>query len=88
MVETVQRIHVWVLSVQRDGEARIVDTYANTKVRRNVTSGGSLGIDHESEDPTAGVPVNSGDPQRPKSPTQSAFAASRIDVDTDRGAHR
>jgi len=66
------------------GEARIVDTYANAKVKRNVTSRGSLGIDHEPEEPpTADVPVN---PQGPKTPTQSAFAASRIDLSSDQGA--
>ena len=71
------------------GEARIVDTYANTKVKRNVTSRGSLGIDHEPEEPPAtGVPVMPLDPRGPKSPTQSAFAASRIDVDTDGGAQK
>ena len=65
------------------GEARIVDTYANTKVKRNVTSSGSLGIDHEPEDPTAGVSVGLEDPRGPKSPTQSAFAARRIEVNTN-----
>ncbi len=69
------------------GEAKIVDTYANTKVKRNVTSTGSLGTHDEPEDPTAGAPVEPEDPRRgPKSPVQSAFAASRIDVSSDQGA--
>ena len=69
------------------GEARVVDTYANAKVKRNVTSGGSLGIDHEpGEPPSAGVPVKPDNPQKPKTPAQSAFAASRIDLSSDQGA--
>jgi len=68
------------------GEAKLVDTYANTKVKRNVTSNGSLSTHDDSEDPTAGAPVEPEDPREPKSPAQRAFAASRIDVSTDRGA--
>ena len=68
------------------GEARIVDTYANTRVKRNVTSTGSLGTRDRAEDPPVGVPVEPEDRRMPKSPAQSAFAASRIDVTGDRGA--
>lgn len=66
------------------GEARIVDAYANTKVKRNATSNGSLDIQDIPPAQAAGTrrPVG---PKAPMSPAQRALAASRIDVPTQRG---
>jgi hypothetical protein len=64
------------------GEARIVDAYANSKVKRNATSNGSLDIQ---ENPPEQAGAASWKPRRPKppmSPAQRALAASRIDVPT------
>jgi len=66
------------------GEARIVDSYANTKVKRNATSNGSLDI--QDDPPEATAPSRKPDsPKAPMSPTQRALAASRIDVPTEGG---
>jgi hypothetical protein len=66
------------------GEARIVDAYANTRVRRNATSNGSLDIQEDPpEQAAAGRKPDS--PKSPMSPAQRALVASRIDVPTQRG---
>ncbi len=65
------------------GEARIVDSYANTRIKRNITSRGSLGIQDEPEEPTAALSNDS--PPQPKTPAQSALAASRIDLSGNQG---
>lgn len=70
---------------QSYGEARIVDTYANSKVIRNLTSQGSLS---STEDPPEEDACNAGKPEAPvppMSPTQRALAASRMDVPTHGG---
>ena len=67
------------------GEARIVDSYANTKVKRNATSNGSLDIQDDPPEQAA-ASRRSDSPKAPMSPTQRALAASRIDVPTQRGA--
>jgi len=67
------------------GEARIVDAYANTKVKRNATSNGSLDIQ---EDPPEQAQAGERIPRRPQppmSPAQRALVASRIDVPTHQG---
>jgi hypothetical protein len=66
------------------GEARIVDAYANTKVKRNITSQGSLNIQEELPDQAAGT-RQPGGPKAPMSPAQRALAASRIEVPAQRG---
>ena len=67
------------------GEARIVDSYANTKVKRNATSNGSLDIQDDPPE-RAAASRRPDSPKAPMSPTQRALAASRIDVPTQRGA--
>ena len=67
------------------GEARIVDSYANTKVKRNATSNGSLDIQDDPPEQAA-ASRRPDSPKAPMSPTQRALAASRIDVPTQRGA--
>ena len=67
------------------GEARIVDAYANTKVKRNITSRGSLNIQEDPPDQAAGT-RQPGGPKAPMSPAQRALAASRIEVPAQRGA--
>ncbi len=67
------------------GEARIVDSYANTKVKRNATSNGSLDIQDDPPEQAA-ASQRPDSPKAPMSPTQRALAASRIDVPTQRGA--
>ena len=66
------------------GDARIVDSYANSKIRRNRTSRGSLGI---KEDPPeeAAPSLKPHDPKSPLSPTQRALMASRIELPTEQG---
>jgi len=65
-------------------EARIVDAFANTKVKRNATSNGSLDIQEDPpEQAAAGRKPDS--PRSPMNPAQSALLASRIDVPTQRG---
>jgi hypothetical protein len=66
------------------GEARIVDSYANTKVRRNATSRSSLDIQDDPPEDTAPSRKPDG-PNAPVSPAQRALTASRIDVPTQRG---
>ena len=68
------------------GEAKIVDSYANTRIKRNITSRGSLGIQDEPQEPTAGVKTDT--PPQPKTPAQSALAASRIDLSGNQGEQR
>jgi len=66
------------------GEARIVDAYANTRVRRNATSNGSLDIQEDPpEQAAAGRKPDS--PKSPMSPAQRALVASRIDLPTQQG---
>lgn len=63
-------------------EARIVDSYANTKVKRNTLSRGSLSIGEDPpEQPGSAVPTSPG-PTSPMSPAQRALAASRIQLST------
>jgi len=66
------------------GEAHIVDAYANTKVKRNTTSRGSLNIQEDPPEQAAGSRQPMG-PKGPMSPAQRALAASRIDVPTQPG---
>lgn len=66
------------------GDAHIVDAYANTKVKRNTTSRGSLNIQEEPPEQAAGSRQPVG-PKAPMSPAQRALAASRIDVPTQPG---
>jgi transposase len=68
------------------GEARIVDSYANSKVLRNRTSNGSLGTKDEPPEDTA-ASRKSHPPRAPLSPAQRALAASRIDLSTEAGAN-
>jgi len=63
------------------GQARIVDSYANTKVKRNATSNGSLDIQDDPPEQAA-ASRRPDSPKAPMSPTQRALAASRIDVPT------
>jgi hypothetical protein len=65
------------------GEARIVDSYANTRIKRNLLSNGSFGIQ---EDPPqeAAAGVKPEGPKAPLSPAQRALAASRLEVPTHR----
>jgi hypothetical protein len=66
------------------GEARIVDTYANTRIRRNATSNGSLDI--QEDPPEQAAPNRRPDgPNAPMSPAQRALAASRIEVPMEGG---
>jgi len=64
------------------GEARIVDAYANTKVKRNITSRGSLNIQEDPPEQAAGTRQPRG-PKAPISPAQRALIASRIEVPTE-----
>ena len=66
------------------GQARIVDSYANTKIKRNATSNGSLDIQDDPLEEAAGTRKPAG-PKAPMSPAQRVLAASRIDVPTQRG---
>jgi transposase len=66
------------------GEARSVDSYANTKVKRNATSNGSLDIQDDPPEQAAGTRQPEA-PKAPMSPAQRALAASRIDVPTQQG---
>jgi hypothetical protein len=59
-----------------------VDSYANTKVKRNKTSRGSLNIQEDSPEQAAGT-RQPGGPKVPMSPAQRALAASRIEVPTE-----
>jgi len=63
------------------GQARIVDSYANTKVKRNATSNGSLDIQDDPPEKAAGT-SKPDSPKAPMSPAQRALTASRIDVPT------
>jgi transposase InsO family protein len=67
------------------GEARIVDSYANTKVLRNVTSTGSLHTKDEPPEDTA-ASRKPHPPRSPRSPAQRALAASRIDLSAEAAA--
>jgi len=69
------------------GEARIVDAYANTKVKRNITSRGSWNIQEDPPEQSAGTRKPGGS-KLPMSPAQRALAASRIDVPTQQGGGR
>ncbi len=66
------------------GDARIVDSYANSKIRRSRTSRGSLDI---KEDPPeeAAPSLRPHDPKSPLSPTQRALMASRIELPAEKG---
>jgi len=67
------------------GEAKIVDAYANTRVKRNLTSRGSLNIQDDPPEDAAAASRQRHDPRAPRSPAQRALAASRIDLPTRRG---
>jgi transposase InsO family protein len=77
----VKRLHV-MCEGKSYGEARIVDAYANTKVKRNITSRGSLNIQEDPPEQAAGT-RQPGGPKVPMSPAQRALAASRIEVPTE-----
>jgi len=64
------------------GEARIVDSYANTRIKRNLLSRGSLNIQEDPPEEAAGVKPEG--PKAPLSPAQRALAASRLEVPTHR----
>ena len=72
------RLQVW-YEGQSYGDARIVDSYANTKVKRNATSNGSVDI---KDDPPESFLANPkpNTPKPPKSPVQAALSASQIDL--------
>jgi putative transposase len=57
------------------GEARIVDTYANTRVKRNLLSSGSFIVQEDSSQ--AALDER---PKAPPTPAQRALAAARTDV--------
>ena len=78
------RLQVW-YEGQSYGEARIVDSYANTKVKRNTTSNGSLDI---KDDPPENCLPNPkpNTPKPPRSPVQAALSASQIDLLSGKGA--
>ena len=63
------------------GQARIVDSYANTKDKPNATSNGSLDIQDDPPEQAA-ASRRPDSPKAPMSTTQRALAASRIDVPT------
>lgn len=66
------------------GQARIVDSYANTKVKRNATSNGSLDIQDDPPEQAA-ASRRPDSPNTPMGPAQRVLAASSIDVSTRRG---
>lgn len=66
------------------GQARIVDSYANTKIKRNATSNGSLDIQDGPPEEATGTRKPAG-PKAPMSPAQRVLVASRIDLPTQRG---
>jgi len=72
------RIQVW-YEGQSCGDARIVDSYANTRVKRNATSNGSLNIKDDPPENLLPDP-KSNTPKPPKSPVQAALSASQIDL--------
>ena len=77
------RLQVW-YEGQYYGEARIVDSYANTKVKRNATSNGSLDI--KDDPPESSLPnLKPNTPRPPKSPVQAALSASQIDLFSGQG---
>jgi len=60
------------------GEARIVDTYANTRVKRNTSNKNS--VITETKEPSEELP-------KFPSPTRAAFAASKLDLTSSQGEH-
>ncbi len=79
----VGRLQVW-YEGQYFAEARIVDSYANTKVKRNATSNGSLDI--KDDPPESSLPnLKPNTPKPPKSPVQAALSASQIDLFSGQG---
>jgi hypothetical protein len=60
------------------GEAHIVDSYANTRVKRNLLSSGSFNIREDAPQQTASLTGE--DPKAPLTPAQRALAASRLQV--------
>lgn len=72
------RLQVW-YEGQSYGEARIVDSYANTRVKRNATSNGSLDINDDPPENLLPSPETN-IPKPPKSPVQAALSASQIDL--------
>jgi len=81
----VKRLHV-MCEGKSYGEARIVDAYGNTKVKRNATSNGSLDIQEDPPDEQEEAGRKPKSPRSPMSPAQRALVASRIDMPTQQGA--
>ncbi|KKL72865.1 hypothetical protein LCGC14_2080620, partial [marine sediment metagenome] len=74
----VGRLQVW-YEGQSYGEASIVNSYANTRVKRNATCNGSLDIkDNPPENLLPNPEPNI--PKPSKSPVQAALSASQIDL--------